>query len=73
VVLGAEPAAAQYWQGKGSWCIVPPAGGGTWDCSYYSEQQCLATASGRRGTCSRNPSAEWDRREGKKTKAKPSR
>ena len=30
-------------------------GGGTGDCSFYSYQQCLATASGRDATCAQNP------------------
>jgi hypothetical protein len=30
-------------------------GGGTGDCSFYSYQQCLATASGRDATCAANP------------------
>ena len=43
LVTGASPAYAQYWQGKGSWCIMPPPGAGTWDCSYYSQWQCEQT------------------------------
>jgi Protein of unknown function (DUF3551) len=30
-------------------------GAGTWDCSYYSMAQCLATASGAGGSCQPNP------------------
>ncbi|MCC6886943.1 MAG: DUF3551 domain-containing protein [Hyphomicrobiales bacterium] len=30
-------------------------GPGTWDCSYYSMQQCLDTASGAGGSCQPNP------------------
>jgi Protein of unknown function (DUF3551) len=30
-------------------------GPGTWDCSYYSMQQCLASASGLNGICGPNP------------------
>jgi uncharacterized protein DUF3551 len=30
-------------------------GPGMWDCSYYSMQQCLATASGNGGSCQPNP------------------
>jgi len=70
-VGGPLPAHAQYWQGKGSWCSVPPVGGGSWSCSYYSQQQCLASVSGGSRTCSPSPAAEWDRREGK-TKGKSS-
>ncbi len=64
-MIGATaPANAQYWQGRGPWCIQPPQG--TWDCSYYSFNQCRQTASGGRGICVQNPSAEWERRLGKK-------
>jgi Protein of unknown function (DUF3551) len=66
VVSGTAPASAQYWQGRGTWCIQPPQG--TWDCSYYSFRQCQQSLSGRRGTCTQNPSAEWERRLGKKKK-----
>ncbi|MPZ36977.1 MAG: DUF3551 domain-containing protein [Rhizobiales bacterium] len=31
------------------------AGPGMWDCSYYSMQQCLDTASGAGGSCQPNP------------------
>lgn len=30
-------------------------GAGMWDCSYYSMQQCLASARGLNGSCERNP------------------
>jgi hypothetical protein len=33
--------------------------GGVMDCSYYSLQQCLASASGVGGTCITNPAFEW--------------
>jgi hypothetical protein len=33
--------------------------GGTLDCSYYTLEQCLATASGNGGGCSRNPALGW--------------
>ena len=59
------PGNAQYWQGKGTWCIQPPVGGGIWDCSYYNRWQCEQSASGRSGGCVPSPAAEWDRREGK--------
>jgi hypothetical protein len=37
-------------------------GPGSWDCSYYSMQQCLASASGLNGTCSENPNYQGPRR-----------
>jgi hypothetical protein len=30
-------------------------GAGSWDCSYYTMEQCLETASGLNGTCMPNP------------------
>ena len=73
MIGGAAPANAQYWQGKGSWCIMPPPGGGTWDCGYYNRWQCEQSASGRRGSCTPSPAAEWDRREGKNKKGQKQR
>ncbi len=70
VAAGATTAGAQYWTGKGTWCIQPPVGGGIWHCNYYSYQQCEATRRGAySGSCVPSPAAEWDRREGK-TKGK---
>ena len=38
------------------WCIRDGAGGrGMWDCSYQTQQQCQASASGAGGTCWENP------------------
>ena len=38
------------------YCIRGGAlGAGSWDCSYYSMQQCLATAQGAGGICQPNP------------------
>jgi hypothetical protein len=66
LMLGSAPANAQYWQGNGTWCIQPPVGGGIWQCSFYSYEQCEATRQGvYHGGCVPNPEAEWDRREGK--------
>ena len=65
-VLGAslatnvQPGHAQYWQGKGTWCIQPAALGSSWDCSYYSLQQCQMSLSGSQGSCVRSPAAYWD-------------
>ena len=70
LLLSVQPSSAQYWQGRGTWCIQPPVGGGTWQCHYYSYNQCEATRRGAySGGCVPSPAAEWDRREGK-TKSK---
>jgi Protein of unknown function (DUF3551) len=37
-------------------------GPGMWDCSYYSMEQCLATASGNGGSCQPNPWYQGPRR-----------
>lgn len=37
-------------------------GRGNWDCSYYTMQQCRATASGAGGWCTENPWYEGPRR-----------
>ena len=37
-------------------------GAGSWDCSYYSMQQCLASASGLNGSCGPNPFYQGPRR-----------
>ena len=66
LVFGVQPGSAQFWQGRGTWCTVPPVGGGTWHCGYYSEAQCRASASGLNLGCSRNPSEQWDRIDGKR-------
>jgi hypothetical protein len=55
-ILAAGPAAAQPGGDDRPWCIRDGAGGyGMWDCSYYNQQQCLASASGAGGWCVRNP------------------
>jgi hypothetical protein len=51
-VLGVQPAQAQAWDGKGSWCVEHRT---YYDCAFYSYQQCMATASGVTNVCSRNP------------------
>ena len=47
---------AQVSTPKNPWCIRDGvAGGGSWDCSYYTLQQCQDSARGAGGSCSRNP------------------
>jgi hypothetical protein len=59
---GMAPSSAQHWQGRGTWCTVPPIGGGSWGCYYYSEAQCRATAGYGSRSCAPNPAADWARR-----------
>jgi Protein of unknown function (DUF3551) len=60
-LTGVTPGSAQYWSGRGTWCIErfnPPRLG----CSYYSLRQCNATLMYGSGSCVPNPAAEWARR-----------
>jgi hypothetical protein len=51
------PAAdAQVSSGRNPYCIRDGVGGrGSWDCSYQTMAQCLASASGAGGGCTTNP------------------
>ncbi len=51
-----SPAEAQFSSGKNPYCMRDGMfGAGSWDCSYYTFQQCLDSASGLNGTCQANP------------------
>lgn len=55
-ILSADtgPAAAQ--NTTRPYCLRDGVNGqGTWDCTYYSMDQCRATASGAGGSCQPNP------------------
>ena len=39
-------------------------GRGMWDCSYYTLQQCQASASGAGGTCWENPNYKGPKKKG---------
>ena len=56
-VLEIPGAQAQVSNGRNPWCIRDGAigGGGSWDCSYYTFEQCRQSAEGAGGTCSANP------------------
>ncbi|MGH6768814.1 MAG: DUF3551 domain-containing protein [Xanthobacteraceae bacterium] len=70
-ILAASPAAAQPGGDDRPWCIRDGVSGpGMWDCSYYNQQQCLASASGAGGWCTRNP---WYRPQGKSKKRRKPR
>jgi Protein of unknown function (DUF3551) len=65
VVLGAVWAAGMPgfagvaqadWQ-RAPWCAYLGGFGGNFDCSYYTFEQCMATARGLGGYCSPNPRA----------------
>lgn len=54
MTLASPAAQAQAWAGRGSWCADMLEGAG-FDCSFYSFQQCMATAWGMTNSCSPNP------------------
>jgi hypothetical protein len=37
------------------WCAFQGGRGGDYDCSYYTFEQCMATARGLGGSCAQNP------------------
>ena len=51
-VAGTCPAWADY---DYPWCITDSEYGYPGDCSYQTRQQCLLSASGRKGYCGENP------------------
>jgi hypothetical protein len=51
-VAGTCPARADY---DYPWCITDSEYGYPGDCSYQTRQQCLLSASGRKGYCDVNP------------------
>jgi hypothetical protein len=51
-----QPTQAQFSSSRNPWCIRDGVfGSGSWDCSFRTRQQCLASASGAGGGCVRNP------------------
>ena len=60
-LAGVSSGRAQYWGGRGTWCIQRGLSGPV-SCLYYSLRQCNATLMYGNGTCIPNPGAEWARR-----------
>jgi hypothetical protein len=51
-----QSAQAQVSSSRNPWCIRGGVfGSGSWNCSFRTQQQCLASASGAGGSCVRNP------------------
>ena len=46
---------AQAWTQAAPWCAYQGGRGGGYDCSYYTFEQCMATARGLGGSCAQNP------------------
>jgi hypothetical protein len=55
VTANVDIASAQPGNPHRPFCLRDSAGPGTWDCSYYSMAQCLATQHGVGGSCQPNP------------------
>jgi hypothetical protein len=57
MVWAAAPAQAQTYDPAYPVCmhVVGPLGGDYYECSFYSMEQCRATASGRAAVCGLNP------------------
>ena len=51
-LAGGSPARADY---DYPWCIQDSEYGYPGDCSYQTREQCLLSASGRKGFCAQNP------------------
>ena len=47
------PAHAQYYP----WCLVISDKTGAWTCYFTTREQCMASAGGNVGFCTRNPAA----------------
>jgi hypothetical protein len=53
-VLDSGNAAAAAWRQRAPWCAYLGGFGGNFDCSYYTFEQCMATARGLGGYCTPN-------------------
>jgi hypothetical protein len=75
VPVAVQSAGAQS-QPPRPWCLQSGRGGpggGIPDCSYYTQQQCLASIGGGGDGCFPNPAIGWDRIEGKRYAQPPRR
>jgi len=50
-LTAASPAHAQYYP----WCLVISDKTGSWTCYFATREQCMASAGGNVGFCTRNP------------------
>lgn len=53
LMAAAAPARAQYYP----WCLVISDKTGAWTCYFATREQCMASAGGNVGFCTRNPAA----------------
>jgi hypothetical protein len=62
-MLDSRNVAQADWRQLAPWCAYMGGFGGSFDCAYYSLDQCLATARGLGGYCSPNPRASYQPRQ----------
>jgi hypothetical protein len=55
--IDARTAAMADWRQLAPWCAFLGGRDGGYDCSYYTFEQCMATARGLGGSCAQNPRA----------------
>jgi hypothetical protein len=58
-MLDSRHVARADWRQLAPWCAYLGGLSGSFDCSYYSLEQCLATARGLGNYCSPNPRAAY--------------
>ena len=58
--LDAQTAANADWRQLAPWCAYLGGFDGGYDCSYYTFEQCMATARGLGNSCMPNPRAQVD-------------
>jgi hypothetical protein len=58
--LDAQAAANADWRQLAPWCAYLGGFDGGYDCSYYTFEQCMATARGLGNSCMPNPRAQFD-------------
>ena len=67
IILPADIETAEAQSSPRPWCIQTGQdgpGGGIPECSFYTQQQCLASVGGGTDGCFPNPALGWDRIEG---------
>ena len=60
IVLDSGNKTAADWRQIAPWCAYLGGQGFGYDCSYYTFEQCMATARGLGGSCSPNPRLAFD-------------
>jgi hypothetical protein len=73
MITGIQVAQAQVSSPRNPFCIRDGVngGGGSWDCSYHTWQQCLDSASGAGGWCTDNPNYQPRGKQQQRRKQQP--